>query len=162
MALCAFVCGLPLAGCGGGGGNSGDAKTAASSGGSAGEREAGATHSSPGARSAGEGAGAPNRDASGQGEQPPPQTPQHARKPDSPPKPHSGGGKTAGFSAQETATYDAARALCANRDSLQYAPAEIRDDAGALAEFAERFAPQGEGQVVHDGCLAGLKSIGID
>jgi hypothetical protein len=44
---------------------------------------------------------------------------------------------------------------------LKYAPEGIRADAEALAEFAERYAPPGEGQVVHDGCLAGLKSIGL-
>jgi hypothetical protein len=85
---------------------------------------------------------------------------QHPKNPHSP---HGdGGGPEAGLSPQEAAAYETARALCANPDSLQYAPEEIRDDAEAMARFAERFAPPGEEQTVHDGCLEGLKSIGID
>jgi hypothetical protein len=88
---------------------------------------------------------------------------QHPKKPH---KPHGSAGSStgpeAGLSPQEAAAYETARALCANPDSLQYAPDEIRDDAEALARFAERFAPPGEEKIVHDGCLMGLKSIGID
>ena len=66
-----------------------------------------------------------------------------------------------GPSSEDASFYETARALCSIPESLKYAPEEIRDDAEALAQFAEQFAPPGHEQEVHDGCLIGLKGIGI-
>ena len=183
----AFACAWSFAGCGGGDdGGSDEPKTVASSGQDGSPADAGSTttQSGSGDRSRSGGSGEAASDP-GQGSTSgsasaglpaqPGQEPgsfghalRNPKKPKQPHKAHSGesgkagGGPTAGLSPQQAATYEAARALCANPDSLQYAPEEIRDDAEALAEFAEGFAPSGEEQIVHDGCLAGLKSIGID
>lgn len=171
LALIALACTWPLSGCGGDEDRgSGGPKTVASSGqeGSTGDAQAGTTQSSSSEGSTTQGAGGQE----GAESQPPtgatPGTPagpgetSQDQQPKKPHKSHSGGNSTAGLSPQEAAAYETARALCANPDSLQYAPEEIRDDAEALADFAERFAPPGEEQIVHDGCLVGLKSIGID
>jgi hypothetical protein len=183
VALIALACALPLAGCGGnddsGSGHSTIAASATDQGSTA-AAEGAAPKSSKGNGStaraaAGEPSGAQSQATpaipatpTGPGATAPDQQPftqalQHPKKPHkSQGGGNSSGGPNAGLSPQESATYETARALCANRDSLQYAPEDIRDDAEALAEFAERFAPPGEEQVVHDGCLVGLKSIGID
>jgi hypothetical protein len=179
--LIALACAWLPAGCGGSDDSSSEPpKTVASAGherSGADSEAAGTTKSSTGEGSASQSPGA----ATGSGSAPSPgpasgtpgaagatsegQSPsealQHPKQPHKPPKSHSGGGPTAGLSPQEAATYETARALCANPDTLRYAPEEIRDDAEALAKFAEGFAPAGEEQVVHDGCLVGLKSIGI-
>jgi hypothetical protein len=184
-ALIALVCAWPLVGCGGSDGSGSEPSKAVASAGqqrSDADPEAGGTTN----RRSGEGSASQRSgDATDSGTAPPPgpaagspgaagaasegQTPsealQHPKQPHKSTKSHSGdksgGGATAGLSPQEAAAYETARALCANPDSLQYAPEEIRDDAEALAKFAERFAPPGEEQIVHDGCLVGLKSIGI-
>jgi hypothetical protein len=185
LALIALACAWPLAGCGGSDDNGSEApKTVASAGherSGAEPEAAGTTGNSTNEGSASQG----SEDATGSGSAPSPgpasgtpgsagaasesQSPsealQHPKQSHKSPKSHSGGksggGQTAGLSSQEAAIYETARALCANPDTLQYAPEEIRDDAEALAKFAEGFAPAGEEQVVHDGCLVGLKSIGI-
>ena len=177
LALIALACAWPLVGCGGSDdGGSGEPKTAAGSGqeSSAADAEA---EMGTGNRSKSEAGGEGTPGGSGSPSGTAPDTAYgsggtrqgqaaaealgHPKKPHKSPKSQSGGGPTAALSPQEAATYETARALCANPDTLQYAPEGIRDDAEALAKFAEGFAPAGEEQVVHDGCLVGLKSIGI-
>jgi hypothetical protein len=182
LALIALACACSLSGCGGSDdGGSEPPKTVASAGNErsdADSKAAGTTESGSGGGStshdsgeeAGSGATPPSGPAAvnpaGPGgaslDQSPSAALRHPKKPHKSPKSQSGGGPTAGLSPQEAATYETARALCANPDTLQYAPEDIRDDAEAMAKFAEGFAPAGEEQVVHDGCLVGLKSIGID
>jgi hypothetical protein len=179
FALLALACAWPFTGCGGDDeGGSGKPKTVASGhdvqgksskagkqdSSSAGRREQGTGEETAGG--AGPSFVAPSAVQTSPDQQSFRQDPQPPKKSPKPPKSQSGGkpgtGPTAGMTPHESATYETARALCANPDSLQYAPEEIRDDAEALAEFAERFAPPGKEQIVHDGCLVGLKSIGID
>jgi hypothetical protein len=85
-----------------------------------------------------------------------------ATKPHSPPPATTAGdGPSTGPGVSGTVVYEAARNYCGQRDLLQYAPEAIRDDAEALASFAEGFAPSGQEGAAHDGCLEGLRSIGI-
>ncbi len=179
IALMALACAWSLAGCGGndnsGASNQPSTNASAKNDSSGGGGEAGTAQSEPGDRATRAGSQSPSGSApvtpvgpTGQDQQAFPQALRHPKGTNEPHKPHKshssgkpGGNSTPGLTPQESAAYETARALCANPDSLQYAPEEIRDDAEALAEFAERFAPPGEEQIVHDGCLVGLKSIGI-
>ena len=166
LALALLALALALAGCGGSdNGSDGSAREAADQSSATTAGDAAPRHGAQAQNdaTAPDSSGDSAASAPGQGPQPLAQDLEHPKKSQKPPKAQSGGkpGGPTGLSAQDSATYETARALCANRDSLQYAPEEIRDDAEAMAEFAERFAPAGEEQVVHDGCLAGLKSIGI-
>jgi hypothetical protein len=175
VALIALTCAWPLTGCGeGDDGGSGSKSEAAASGRERSGASSEASSPSHSGHHAGGGSGSASDSApavpSTTTETSPDQQSfgadlQHPKKSHKSPKTQSSGksgsSPTAGMTPQEAATYETARALCANPATLQYAPEEIRDDAEALAKFAEGFAPAGEEQVVHDGCLVGLKSIGI-
>jgi hypothetical protein len=58
--------------------------------------------------------------------------------------------------------FDVAKNMCADPSVLQFLPEDQRDNPEALATIAKDYAPPGHEQEAHDGCLAGLKSQGIE
>ena len=81
-------------------------------------------------------------------------------KPGKKPKPPAKG-ETTPTGSQEPTTYELARTVCSDPGLLAYAPEGIRDNPEALALLAKGYAPAGKEQEAHDGCLAGLHSIGL-
>ncbi len=84
-----------------------------------------------------------------------------AKKPGGGQKPKSAPTTTSALPQQSSkAIFGIARGMCSNPDLLKSVPDGIRGDDDAVATYAEIFAPQGQKQSAHSGCLAGLKSIG--
>jgi hypothetical protein len=79
-----------------------------------------------------------------------------AEKPNSSPAPPA----SAVPQQSNEAIFGIAKQMCSNPALIKTVPEGARGDDDSIATYAQMFAPQGQKQSAHDGCLAGLKSIG--